>query len=529
MPVVTRSDCTQTNVQEHYKFAKVLNGPGFTTSVDYLKLQFQACQGVNNNNNDLSAFVQQLVNDGKMTTAEQDIFKKRVVGNNNCRSVTANLFEERGFQSGYNIDETKWTFVVGEGFSFEEHKPILDNRLFQEMLEAQEVPIVRRVCPSCQSDSHKDIYYRRLTPIPEGFDLLDTLMNNWFSANNLLGVDFSLHSTYLDAFLGTSGWQFCNYDEPGIGFPRACGPKENTPVGFQWNSYTRGGGQANHHAFLLPTNAGFQSSLVFPIHPKFYGIDYVLKKGTKIGTLDDGTPYISNFHNGNYLTYTSANFGTPGTTKGIKIKYSKGENTGKVEVRLGAGTTGRLIGEFTPAKTSSWDNYITAYFDIDEDVEGTQDITLVAKGSFGVLNFAWFELGDFSERSALYSRIPATEYADQFGLRFENTTSLAGDFTIGRYDAGDYVTYANVNFGPAGTTKSIRIRYAKANNGGSVLVKLGGADGSQVAEFFPVNTGGGSNWVEGNIPLDVDGIHDVTFVATGRRVVLNLEWIELSP
>ena len=154
----------------------------------------------------------------------------------------------------------------------------------------------------------------------------------------------------------------------------------------------------------------------------------------------------------------------------------------------------------------------------------------MAKDNGGVLNLAWFELLDFSERSDVYSRIPATEYADQSGIQFENSKSTTGDYTIGWYDNGDYVTYANVNFGSAGTSKIIDISYAKASNGGRVEVMLGGADGTKIGEFSPSNTGGWGNWVEANISLDVDvdGIHDLTFVARDTNGVLNLEWFQLS-
>ena len=154
----------------------------------------------------------------------------------------------------------------------------------------------------------------------------------------------------------------------------------------------------------------------------------------------------------------------------------------------------------------------------------------MAKDNGGVLNLAWFELSDFLERSDVYSRIPSTEYADQSGIQFENGRSTTGDYTLGWYDNGDYVTYANVNFGPAGTTDSIRIRYAKASNGGRVKVMLGSADGTKVGEFSPSNTGKCGNWVEANILLDVDvdGMHDLTFVAKDTNGILNLEWFQLS-
>ena len=259
MPVVSRSDCTQTNVKEYYVFTKKAGEPGFVGIVDRIRLEYQACQGANNKNNDLSAFVQQLVNDEKITTAEQDIFNKRVVGNNQCNNAITNALESDNFTKGFNIDSDKWTFIAGEGFPEEDR--IKDARLFKEMFESQDqsMKIVRRVCPSCDA-THKDIYYRRLTTMPDDFDLLDTLMNNWFDTNNRLDVDFALYSSYMDAYYDQNRWTFCNYNDPGIGFPRDCGPKGR--VNNNWNSYYRGGGRANHHAFLLPSNSSFNSQII---------------------------------------------------------------------------------------------------------------------------------------------------------------------------------------------------------------------------------------------------------------------------
>ena len=115
MPVVSRSDCTQTNVDEYYIFTKKAGEPGFSGMVDSITLSYQACQGANNHNNDLSAFVQQLVNDEKLTTDVQDIFKTRVVGNHQCNDAIEDVLESNNFTKGFNIDSNKWTFIVGEG------------------------------------------------------------------------------------------------------------------------------------------------------------------------------------------------------------------------------------------------------------------------------------------------------------------------------------------------------------------------------------------------------------------------------
>merc|ERR1711897_132148 len=77
--------------------------------------------------------------------------------------------------------------------------------------------IIRRFCDSC-SESHRDIYYQRITDLPPPgrhddngeavFDasaqevyFLNTFMNDWFdNVNgvkfNVLGTDFNLYSSY---------------------------------------------------------------------------------------------------------------------------------------------------------------------------------------------------------------------------------------------------------------------------------------------------------------------------------------------
>ena len=61
-PVVSRSNCTQTNVQERYIFEKIQPTDSFVGGIESASLAFQAYQGANNNNNDLREFVKQLVN-----------------------------------------------------------------------------------------------------------------------------------------------------------------------------------------------------------------------------------------------------------------------------------------------------------------------------------------------------------------------------------------------------------------------------------------------------------------------------------
>jgi hypothetical protein len=170
-------------------------------------------------------------------------------------------------------EESGWKLVAGEGIRFlppdiskdkadEEFRALIKAGCTNADGTARDC-IIRRFCDSCSYESHRDIYYKRLTPIPDAGSedgrvfFLDLFLNNWFSTPaNLLGTDFELYSSYEDALAGTNKWKICNYNDPGIGFPRDCSDTTSKKY-YQWNSYIRGGGTANHHGFYveLPTSA----------------------------------------------------------------------------------------------------------------------------------------------------------------------------------------------------------------------------------------------------------------------------------
>jgi hypothetical protein len=115
MPVVTRADCTQTDVEEHYMFLKDSDPEvGIVGVIDKVSIRFETCQGANNKNNDLSAFVQQLVDDGKVGANEQKIFASRVVGCDQCSTKRDELLRNSEYGSGYYIDESRWKYIVGK-------------------------------------------------------------------------------------------------------------------------------------------------------------------------------------------------------------------------------------------------------------------------------------------------------------------------------------------------------------------------------------------------------------------------------
>ena len=103
--------------------------------------------------------------------------------------------------------------------------------------------MIERVCKGC-AKSHQLIVYKRLTD-GAGIDFRNLFTSNWFQKpngkGNVVNKDFALYSSIADAKAGKNAWQFCNYDDKGVGFPRDCGPTKS--VGGQWNSATRRGAQ----------------------------------------------------------------------------------------------------------------------------------------------------------------------------------------------------------------------------------------------------------------------------------------------
>jgi hypothetical protein len=80
----------------------------------------------------------------------------------------------------------------------------------------------------------EQIYYKRISTIPSGFSMYDTLLKVWASANNNMGTDFNLYSTLSDLQNDTNRFQFCNYDDFGssVGAFRDCG--KNSYVPWTW-------------------------------------------------------------------------------------------------------------------------------------------------------------------------------------------------------------------------------------------------------------------------------------------------------
>lgn len=145
---------------------------------------------------------------------------------------------------------TAWTVVAEETLTTKIKDYASEAHVMKHVVDSTN-GIIRRLCPGC-ADSHKEVYYRRLTsfPTPDEFknsgsaatSFMDMMISNWYSyPRNVLDTDFALFSTYEDALAGINAWNYCNYDDPGVGFPRDCGPNGFVPN--QWTSFDRNTGK----------------------------------------------------------------------------------------------------------------------------------------------------------------------------------------------------------------------------------------------------------------------------------------------
>lgn len=209
----------------------------------------------------------------EQVTADGKDLSDHLVGQGGCADdLESYLNEERFLVAGEHAskyilpDPVKWSpLVVGEGIYFQppsmnaeeadtEFRALIDAGCSTDGVTRQ--CIIRRVCSSCQ-ESHRDIYYKRLTPFrPFGLNatagevyLLDMFMNKWVKAGNDMSAgDFTLHSTYVDALEDDNAWLRCDYGTR-EGFPRNCGP--TGLFSNNWNSYVRGGAYATDHGFYV--------------------------------------------------------------------------------------------------------------------------------------------------------------------------------------------------------------------------------------------------------------------------------------
>lgn len=97
MAVVSRADCTEIDARQEWTFS--YSGNSFSSVLSKVKeVKFNACQGKNNRNNDLEAYYERLVDEGKQTQGNLDKLRKTLVGaqNGKCKAAVESFMASKG-------------------------------------------------------------------------------------------------------------------------------------------------------------------------------------------------------------------------------------------------------------------------------------------------------------------------------------------------------------------------------------------------------------------------------------------------
>jgi len=100
MPIVSRSDCTEIEAHEFWRFDWSVSSQSFTASLDRAEIDFNACRGAHGNN-DLESFYQRLYNEGRATWDDREKLRRTIVGNDRCYEGVEAMMFDKGFEEYY--------------------------------------------------------------------------------------------------------------------------------------------------------------------------------------------------------------------------------------------------------------------------------------------------------------------------------------------------------------------------------------------------------------------------------------------
>jgi len=152
-------------------------------------------------------------------------------------------------------------------------------------------------CPVVQYTRNGRVHsiYKRLSPIPYGFDAYDLFTYKWSNVDNVLHTDFEIYSDYQDLWKNQNEWDFCNYNDADVGYPRDCG--RSGRVIYTWFSFpggrfsvTNGAGFAIHQPDSCPSQVPMQKNLL-----KSLIAEGNLSRDNKISNIDVQANYELSF------------------------------------------------------------------------------------------------------------------------------------------------------------------------------------------------------------------------------------------
>ncbi|MGI5458533.1 beta-1,3-glucanase family protein [Streptomyces sp. CA-249302] len=135
--------------------------------------------------------------------------------------------------------------------------------------------------------------------------------------------------------------------------------------------------------------------------------------------------------------------------------------------------------------------------------------------------------------TSAYSTVQASSYTAQSGTVTEPTGDTGGGYDVGYIANGDWLGYADIDFGSGGATQFLARVASGAASGvsGLVQVALDSPTAAPVGSFAVANTGGWQSWV--TIPANISkvtGVHTVylTFASGQPADFVNVHWFRFA-
>lgn len=212
----------------------------------------------------------------------------------------------------------EWTdvVVVGEyGLSV-----LLDNAtLFNQMFNT---------CPVVQYVRNGAVVavYVRTSSTPAGFDAHQLFTYTWTNQDNMMGQNFDLYDTLDEAISEEAPWEFCNYNNPDVGFPRDCGkydmvenrwfsmPSEE-PQYAEWRFNPRG---VDLSGLKLQIFSGSSCPVHASLLPNRTAAIYEPVKGTAVVNTD---AFVGYFTPGKYQLHATATHNHYSDSESIKSTF----------------------------------------------------------------------------------------------------------------------------------------------------------------------------------------------------------------
>mmetsp|Transcript_13869 Transcript_13869/g.20258 ORF Transcript_13869/g.20258 Transcript_13869/m.20258 type:complete len:1374 (+) Transcript_13869:108-4229(+) len=104
MPVVSRADCTELEVNQYINVRYRGKYERFTAKVNITNISYSPCSG--KTSNDFSSYFRSLVDAGKATVVQEVKFNQQIVGAEKCGTAIGDFLMNKGFSSGFYQGKT---------------------------------------------------------------------------------------------------------------------------------------------------------------------------------------------------------------------------------------------------------------------------------------------------------------------------------------------------------------------------------------------------------------------------------------